>query len=105
MDAGNRLAQSQQVGAKLATLFTKRMQVANEKFAKRMSEAATGSGATASMAALMDPLGWYNYAVDAAQRSILFWDTLRQRGNNYLENTAQGLKPVLHFESETILDG
>jgi len=105
MDPAARLAQSQKVGAKLATVFSKRMQVANEKFAKRMSEAAVGAGSPAGMAALMDPLGWYNYAVDAAQRSILFWDTLRQRGNNYLENTAQGLKPVLHFESETILDG
>ena len=53
----------------------------------------------------MDPRSWYSYAVDATQRSILFWDTLRQRGNNFIENTAQGLKPVLHFDYETVLDG
>ena len=50
-------------------------------------------------------MGWYNYAVDATQRSILFWDTLRQRGNNFVENAAEGLKPVLHFDYETVLDG
>ena len=45
------------------------------------------------------------YAVDFAQRSILFWDTLRQRGNNFLEHERNGLPPVLHFDYETIMDG
>ena len=45
------------------------------------------------------------YAVDFAQRSILLWDTLRQRGNNFLEHERQGLPPVLHFDYETIMDG
>ncbi len=40
------------------------------------------------------------------QRAILFWHTLRQRGNHFIEHTsAEGLKPVLHFEYETVLDG
>ena len=49
--------------------------------------------------------GAAQYAVDFAQRSILFWDTLRQRGNNFLEHERQGLPPVLHFDYETIMDG
>jgi pimeloyl-ACP methyl ester carboxylesterase len=44
------------------------------------------------------------YSVDLAQRSILFWDTLRQRGNNYLAHERAGSPPVLHFEYETVLD-
>ncbi len=48
---------------------------------------------------------WYGYASDAAQRSVLFLDTLRQRGNNFVEHTRQGLPPVLHFDYETIVDG
>ena len=48
---------------------------------------------------------WYSYAVDAAQRSILFWDTIRQRGNNFVEHTQAGLPPVLHFDYETVVDG
>ena len=45
------------------------------------------------------------YAVDFAQRSILFWDTLRQRGNNFLEHERKGLPPVLRFDHEMVMDG
>lgn len=37
--------------------------------------------------------------------SILFWDTLRQRGNDYLGHLQQGQPPLLHFDYETVLDG
>ena len=33
----------------------------------------------------------------------LFWDTLRQRGNGYIEHERQGQPPVLHFEYEMVL--
>jgi pimeloyl-ACP methyl ester carboxylesterase len=46
-----------------------------------------------------------NYLLDAAQRGTLFWDVLRQRGNQYLEHLAKGQPPVLVFDYETILDG
>ncbi len=49
--------------------------------------------------------GGARYAVDFAQRSVLFWDTLRQRGNNFVERARQGLPPVLHFDYEMVLDG
>lgn len=45
------------------------------------------------------------YAVDAAQRSFLFWDVLRERGNNYLDHLKQGQPPVLVFDHEMVLDG
>src|SRR5262245_15759432 len=48
---------------------------------------------------------WYGYASDFAQRSVLFWDTLRERGNNFIEHTREGLPPVLHFDYETVVDG
>ncbi len=48
---------------------------------------------------------WGDYLVDAAERSVLYLDILRQRGNNYLEHEAAGLPPVLDFEYETIIDG
>src|SRR3954454_18026206 len=31
---------------------------------------------------------WQDYSVDFAQRSVLFWDTLRQRGNNWIAHEA-----------------
>lgn len=47
----------------------------------------------------------YDYWVDSAQRSILFWDTMRRRGNYYLESLKGERSPVLKFGYETILDG
>jgi hypothetical protein len=44
------------------------------------------------------------YSLDAWQRSILFWDTLRQRADNMLEHERAGLPPLLDFKYETILD-
>ena len=107
MDAGVRLARSHRTNTKVAAVLQKRIQTTNERFARRVNEATTAqhTDPLATMAASMDPRNWYSYAVDAAQRSILFWDTLRQRGNNFVEHSAQGLKPVLHFEYEIVIDG
>lgn len=44
------------------------------------------------------------YAVDLAQRMILFLDILRERADNMLAHEAAGLPPVLHFEYEAVLD-
>jgi hypothetical protein len=41
----------------------------------------------------LDPLS--AYLVDAAQRTILFWDVLRQRGNQYREHMAKQAPNVL----------
>jgi poly(3-hydroxyalkanoate) synthetase len=52
---------------------------------------------------------WINnateYALDLWQRSVLFCDIQRQRGNNYLDHINAGKPPVLIFDYETILDG
>lgn len=45
------------------------------------------------------------YMVDAAQRTILFWDVMRQRGNQYHEHMAQLAPHVLSYEGEIIIDG
>ena len=45
------------------------------------------------------------YMTDAWQRTFLFWDTLLNRGNNYLEHLDQGTPPLLKFEHEVVLDG
>ncbi len=46
-----------------------------------------------------------DYAMDAAQRGILYWDTLRERGNEYLRHEAAGKPPLLKFAHELLLDG
>jgi Protein of unknown function (DUF3141) len=45
------------------------------------------------------------YWVDAAQRSVLFWDVMRQRGNQYREHLAEIAPHVLDYEVELIVDG
>ncbi|MGB3224358.1 MAG: DUF3141 domain-containing protein [Desulforhopalus sp.] len=45
------------------------------------------------------------YLVDRFQRSILFWDILRKRGNNYLTHLKAGQPPILIFDYEMIMDG
>jgi hypothetical protein len=47
----------------------------------------------------------WDYWTDAAQRTVLFWDVMRQRGNLYLEHAEKGKPPVLVFEHEMVLDG
>ena len=47
----------------------------------------------------------WEYAVDFAQRSALFWDTLRQRGNNFIEHEEAGKPPVLAYKYEVLADG
>jgi pimeloyl-ACP methyl ester carboxylesterase len=48
---------------------------------------------------------WTSYATDFAQRSVLFWDVLRARGNNYIEHKKEGTPPLLAFKWEIISDG
>ena len=46
-----------------------------------------------------------DYMVDAAQRSVLFWDVMRQRGNQYREHLAETAPHVLDYEVELVIDG
>ncbi|MBR0753678.1 DUF3141 domain-containing protein [Bradyrhizobium jicamae] len=45
------------------------------------------------------------YMVDAGQRSVLFLDILRQRGDQYREHVAQTAPHVLSYSAELIIDG
>ena len=45
------------------------------------------------------------YMVDAAQRTILFWDVMRQRGNAQREHAAEAVPHVLDYEFEPLIDG
>jgi len=47
----------------------------------------------------------YEYLIDAAQRSVLYLDALRQRGNQYREHLAKSAPHVLQYEVELVVDG
>jgi pimeloyl-ACP methyl ester carboxylesterase len=93
---------------KLAQLAAKRTREAHDHFATRAQAALvdwTGAGTPSDAAAAAPP--WHeaaSYWIDFAQRTILFWDTMRQRGNQWLEHEKAGKPPLLHFKYETIAD-
>ncbi|WP_322031868.1 DUF3141 domain-containing protein [Paraburkholderia sp. J76] len=47
----------------------------------------------------------YDYLYDAWQRSVLFFDVLRERGNQTYVHEQAGMPPVLAFDYEVIVDG
>src|SRR3954453_19935600 len=46
-----------------------------------------------------------DYMIDAAQRTVLFWDVMRHRGNQYREHLAETAPHVLNYEVEIVIDG
>jgi pimeloyl-ACP methyl ester carboxylesterase len=58
---------------------------------------------------LLAPFGLFapavDYALDAVQRSVLFLDVMRQRGNQYREHLAETAPNVLNFGVEIVADG
>jgi len=48
---------------------------------------------------------WQAYWTDASQRMVLTLDTLRQRGDIFLEHEAAGCPPVLIYDYEVVVDG
>src|SRR5947208_15833492 len=45
------------------------------------------------------------YMIDAGQRSMLFLDVMRQRGDQYREHIAKTAPHVLQYAAELIMDG
>ncbi|HKU54897.1 MAG TPA: DUF3141 domain-containing protein, partial [Rhizomicrobium sp.] len=45
------------------------------------------------------------YLADCVQRSVLFLDVLRQRGNQYREHLKQPVPNVLDYQAELLIDG
>ena len=111
MDAApvtGRLSQRQALAGKITSLLQRRVGIAQRLFEQRVRDA-YDDNIKALQAKPTTPWQiWADgsrYAVDFAQRSVLFWDTLRQRGNEFIERTKAGLPPVLHFDYETVIDG
>jgi hypothetical protein len=70
--------------------------------AGKQSQNAERTAPQPSEGAFGDALAYFN---DATQRTFLFWETLLNRGNNYIKHLDQGTPPLLKFEHEVVLDG
>lgn len=91
---------------KIAEVFQGRSQAATTRLCECLQKSADEIMAL-PMSSMADPWNWkacQDYAIDLMQRSVLFWDVLRQRGDNFLEHEGAGQPPVLHFKYETVLD-
>ncbi len=73
---------------------------------KTPSAPESGGPSTDKVSSLF-PLGGplAEYVIDATQRTILFWDVLRQRSEQYYEHQAKEVPHVLSFDAELVLDG
>ncbi|WP_201274072.1 DUF3141 domain-containing protein [Microvirga brassicacearum] len=91
---------------KVAQVYQERCTNALQRYLDAVN-AASAPSSKDSIHAMSPPELWRDagaYWLDFTQRSILFWDTLRQRGNNWLEHEKAGKPPLLDFEWETIAD-
>ncbi|MCW4646452.1 DUF3141 domain-containing protein [Pseudomonas aeruginosa] len=52
-----------------------------------------------------DAAQWWEYLTDFGQRTLLFWDALRQRGDNTLAHERAGYPLLLKFPYEVLIDG
>ena len=63
----------------------------------------------AAALSLLDPFGFGRaagrYWLDAFERSVLFMDVMRVRGNQYLEHIEKTKPSVLGFDAEVLVDG
>jgi pimeloyl-ACP methyl ester carboxylesterase len=90
---------------KVPYLYTRRALTAQTNFLS-----AAGQATSETLEAIPPVPGgawsaWSAYATDWAQRWLLFWDTLRQRGNNFIEHERAGKPPLLDYDYEMVVDG
>jgi pimeloyl-ACP methyl ester carboxylesterase len=106
-DTSKQIADTQKLSTKVSQLFQKRMQLAQTRFNERVQAAykeqiADLIGKPASPWEIWT--NWLQYSTDFVQRSVLFWDTMRQRGTNFVQHERAGKPPVLHFDYEIVMD-
>nr|WP_290697753.1 DUF3141 domain-containing protein [Halomonas sp. UBA3074] len=74
----------------------------------KQSASTTMQGSEA-VASLFDPFGFgraaFSYWRDSMERSVLYLDVMRERGNQYLEHMEQTKPNVLGFDTEVLMDG
>ena len=100
-----KLSHTHDLSGKVAQVLHARTRIALERCRERVQQALSKQADIAKANPTWPLTSGAAYLVDFAQRSILFLDTLRQRGNNFVEHERQGLPPVLRFKHEMLMDG
>jgi pimeloyl-ACP methyl ester carboxylesterase len=107
-DVADQLMRSSSSNARVGKVYQHRVRRAVEIYAERMGKALCKDVPEA----FSEPMWpWQladigrDYAVDFCQRSVLFWQTLHQRGRQFIAHELAGKPPVLHFDYELVVDG
>jgi len=106
-DLHRTIDRSLRISRTVADLLQQRVRKAGESSVagiRQARDAEFGGGAASMLTPFEMWRQWSEYTIDAGQRSVLYWDTLRRRGNQWLEHEAAGKPPVLKFKYETISD-
>ncbi|MEY2776863.1 MAG: hypothetical protein RLY30_961 [Pseudomonadota bacterium] len=101
------IAETQEILNTVVRLNRERILATHTKRAKELSSHAKSVAAATQTAAAGGTLqdAWTAYLRDAGERAVLTMDTLRKRGDVFLEHEAQGCPPVLVYDYEVIVDG
>jgi pimeloyl-ACP methyl ester carboxylesterase len=92
------------ISRQVATTLDRRLRTASARYSARMQVAARDLAACPPRSPLEAGQDALRYAIDAMQRSLLFWDTLRERGNDWIAHERAGKPPLLHYEWELLAD-
>jgi hypothetical protein len=93
MSGNNHKLTNIELASKIVTLYNQRIRDAQKNFLSKMQDAAPKDIKTSFKTPLDLTQDWISYVTDFYQRSVLFWDTIRQRGNIFLEHERAG-KPA-----------
>ncbi|MFO1315433.1 MAG: DUF3141 domain-containing protein [Burkholderiales bacterium] len=105
-DLNRTIDRSIRISRSVADILQRRLRTASERYAGRLRDTYGEhlSGQRAARTPFEYWRQWGEYAIDAAQRSVLYWDTLRQRGDQWIEHEKAGKPPVLNYKYELISD-
>ena len=95
--------------SEVAALNARKLQEALAREVKKIEEVLDQSKESAHSWLFSNPIDLMNalgeYVNDSNQRKALVFETLRKRGNIYVDHFDSGMPPVLDFKYEVIMDG
>src|SRR5262245_48901392 len=105
METQSKIADFFRLASRIGEVYTRRLLQGQQAFASHLQAATEklirpleGQPQSAGQAAP-------DYLVDCLQRWVLFWDTLRQRGNAFLEHERANKPPLLDYDYQMVVDG
>lgn len=93
------------LGSALAKVYIERLTGAFATYTHHLKQSADGVCLPFVIGAFIKPHEWDSYLADSFRRSLLFWDTLRRRGDQWIADEAEGKPTALIFDHEVVVDG